>query len=290
MSRLTKSFDNEGVHCRGNHLPEVARQGNEAYTNWQTEALSVQALSRERLRQMHFSDIFYNLLWSLKIEKNIMPTHHIILADDHALIRQGLKMIIEEDTSLKVVGEVGDGLELLNRLKNTPADLVLLDISMPNLRGIEAIAEAKKICPAIKVLLLTMHKNEQYFSCAMAAGSDGYMLKEDSDTELISAIHSVLDGKTYISPFFRETLSEDTIKAYLSNRKLPREPLTTRERQVLKLVAEGETSRDIAQLLSISTRTVEHHRANLMKKLSIKKTADLIRYAISKGYVSSSYV
>lgn len=217
-----------------------------------------------------------------------VPAYTIVLADDHALIRQGIKKIIEEDPSLTVIGEVGDGLELLNFLREKSPDLIVLDISMPNLRGIEAIAEAKKICPEVKILLLTMHKNEQYFCCAMSAGADGYILKDDSDTELLTAIASVVDGDIYISHFFSEELAEDVLTAYRTNRKYPCEPLTTRERQVLKLVAEGETSRDIAQLLSISTRTVEHHRANIMKKLNMKNAADLIRYAIGKGYVSNS--
>ncbi|MEW6428129.1 MAG: response regulator transcription factor [Thermodesulfobacteriota bacterium] len=218
-----------------------------------------------------------------------MPAHTIVLADDHALIRQGLKKIIEEDPSLQVIGEVGDGLELLQLLRDLTPDLIVLDISMPNLRGIEAIAEAKKLCPRVRILILTMHKNEQYFNCAMSAGADGYMLKEDSDSELLSAIATVLDGEVYISSYFSEVLSDETIVSYKNKEwRPPTEALTTRERQVLKLVAEGETSRDIATKLSISTRTVEHHRANLMKKLNLKNAADLIRYAISKGYVSQS--
>lgn len=218
-----------------------------------------------------------------------MPAHTIVLADDHALIRQGLKKIIEEDSSLQVIGEVGDGLELLQLLRELTPDLVVLDISMPNLRGIEAIAEAKKICPRVRILILTMHKNEQYFHCAMSAGADGYMLKDDSDSELLTAIATVLAGEVYISSYFSEVLNEETIISYKNKEwRPPSEALTTRERQVLKLVAEGETSRDIATKLSISIRTVEHHRANLMKKLNLKNAADLIRYAISKGYVSQS--
>ncbi len=215
-----------------------------------------------------------------------MSVRTIVLADDHAIIRQGLKKIIEEDDSLRVIGEVGDGLELLNLLRDTKPDCIILDISMPNLRGIEAIAEAKKLCPDVKILLLTMHKNEQYFNCAMSAGADGYMLKEDSDSELLAAIGKVLGGEVFISPYFSQVMSEEAIISYKNkDRRPPCEPLTTRERQVLKLVAEGETSKDIAAKLSISTRTVEHHRANLMKKLNLKNAADLIRYAISKGYV-----
>ncbi len=216
-----------------------------------------------------------------------MNARTIVLADDHAIIRQGLKKIIEEDSTLRVIGEVGDGLELLNLLRDIKPDCIILDISMPNLRGIEAIAEAKKRCPGVKILLLTMHKNEQYFNCAMSAGADGYLLKEDSDAELLDAINKVLGGDIYISPYFIKMMGTETIISYKNKDRLaPCEPLTTRERQVLKLVAEGMTSRDIAEKLSISARTVEHHRANLMKKLNLKNAADLIRYAISKGYVT----
>ena len=211
----------------------------------------------------------------------------IVLADDHVLIRHGIKRIIEEEESLKVVGEVGDGLELLDFLKKTTPDLIILDISMPNLRGIEAIREVKKVCPDVKVLILTMHKSVQYLCSAMSEGANGYLLKEDSDTELIPAIESVMEDKTYISPFLSKEFSDDVMQACHDFQKIHEDALTTRERQILKLVADGETNREIAELLSISKRTVEHHRANILKKLNIKNTADLIKYAIENGYVSS---
>lgn len=207
----------------------------------------------------------------------------IVLADDHALIRHGVKKMIEENPALKVVGEAGDGLELIELLKTTPADLAILDISMPNLRGIEAIREVRKICPAIKVLMLTMHKGEQYLCSSFASGADGYLLKEDSDTELLPAIAKVRQGEFYISPNLSREFPEDIIASCTRWRDGDGEILTPREKQILQLVAEGVTSRDIAEKLDISKRTVEHHRANMMKKLNIKRVADLIKYAIGRG-------
>ena len=212
----------------------------------------------------------------------------IIIADDHALIRQGLKKIIEENKTLEVIGEAGDGLELLGLLEKITPDMIILDISMPQLRGIEVINEAKRLCPNVKILMITMHKTDQYFLCAMSAGADGYLLKEDSDTELLTAIDMVLDGDLYISPFLGEEFSEEVIQKYREKGIFPCETLTNREVEVLKLVAEGLTSKEIAEILSISIRTVEHHRANLLKKLNLKNTADLIKHAIQNGFINTT--
>ena len=209
----------------------------------------------------------------------------IVLADDHVLIRQGLKKLIEENKSLEVIGEASDGLELLDVLATTVPDLIILDISMPHLRGIEVINEVKRICPEVKILMITMHKSEQYFLCAMSAGADGYLLKEDSDTELLDAIDVVMHDDMYISPHLAEEFTDEVIKAYREKGVFPCETLTNREIEVLKLVAEGLTSKEIAQMLSISIRTVEHHRANLLKKLNLKNTADLIKHAIQNGFI-----
>jgi DNA-binding NarL/FixJ family response regulator len=209
----------------------------------------------------------------------------IVLADDHVLIRQGLKKLIEENKSLIVIGEAGDGLELLDVLDTVVPDLIILDISMPQLRGIEVINEAKRLCPGAKILMITMHKSEQYFLCAMSAGADGYLLKEDSDSELLTAINRVMHEDLYISPHLMEEFSDDLIRSYREKGIFPCETLTNREIEVLKLVAEGLTSKEIAELLSISIRTVEHHRANLLKKLNLKNTADLIKHAIQNGFI-----
>ena len=217
-----------------------------------------------------------------------MAKYKIVLADDHVLIRQGLKKLIEENRHLEVVGEAGDGLELLDLLEHTVPDLIILDISMPHLRGIEVINEVKRLYPKVKILMITMHKSEQYFLCAMSAGADGYLLKEDSDSELINAIDVVIHGEIYISPHLAEEFSDEVIRNYREKGIFPCETLTNREIEVLKLVAEGLTSKEIAEMLSISIRTVEHHRANLLKKLNLKNTADLIKHAIQNGFINTA--
>ncbi|MEW6441690.1 MAG: response regulator transcription factor [bacterium] len=210
----------------------------------------------------------------------------IILADDHTLLRKGLKKILAEKAYLEVIGEATDGMELLELLKKSSPDMVVLDISMPHLRGLEALHEIRILCPAVKVLVLTMHKDKTYLVQAISAGADGYLLKEDADTELFTAIETIRRGRTYISPFFSGEAREDWVQMCRGGRNLPfSESLTLREREVLKLIAEGKSSKEIGDLLSISARTVERHRANMMTKLNVKKTADLVRYAIEKEYV-----
>ncbi len=214
-----------------------------------------------------------------------MATFTIVLADDHALFRQGLKRILSESAGLEVKGEAADGLELLKLLNEKSSHMIILDISMPKIRGIEAIHEIKTISPNVKILVLTEHKDREYFRQAMAAGADGYLLKEDGDSELFSAIEKIRQGKVYISPKLSEVLKDDWLRIQRGDYKHSYEHLTNREREVLKLVAEGKSSKEIASLLSISIRTVETHRANIMEKLNFKKTTDLVRYAIKKGYI-----
>jgi len=211
--------------------------------------------------------------------------YRIILADDHVILRQGLKKIIEGRPDMEVVGEAGDGLELLRLVKQLSPQLVILDISMPNLRGIEAIREIKAVYPEAKTLILTMHKDSDYLYQGISAGADGYLLKEEADTELFSAIESIRRGGNYISACLSEVTQKDWIQMCRWKQDLPStESLTTREKEILKLIAEGKSSKEIAELLFISFRTVERHRSNIMEKLKIKKTADLVRYALQKGY------
>jgi DNA-binding NarL/FixJ family response regulator len=211
----------------------------------------------------------------------------IVVADDHVIFRQGIKRIIEPVEGLLIVGEAGDGLELLELLKNTRPDLVIMDISMPNLRGLEAAREIKAIHPDLKVLFLTMHREKEYLHHAISAGAEGYILKEDADTELFSAIETIRRGGTYISPLLSLQLTDLLVQRYRSPGADPGlDPLTTREKEIVKLIAEGNSGTEIARLLFISVRTVQHHRANILRKLNIKKTADLIKYAISKGYTT----
>ena len=215
-----------------------------------------------------------------------MTPYQIIIADDHALLRQGIRSIIETSEDMEVIGEASDGLELLNILKSITPHMVILDISMPKMRGFEATREIKSNHLDINILILSMHKKKEYLYHAFSAGASGYLLKEDTDTELFTAIETIRRGEVYISPLLQKELTSDLISLSSGNQILPKEPLSTREREVLKLIAEGKQSKEIAELLFISTRTVEHHRASIMKKLNLKQIADLVKYAIRKGYTT----
>ena len=214
-----------------------------------------------------------------------MASYSVVLADDHLLFREGMKLLIERMPDVEVVGEAGDGLELLDLLKELAPDMAIIDIAMPNLRGIEAAREIKMINPLTKVLILTMHKSKEYLYHSISAGADGYLLKEDSDVELLTAIDKIRNGETYVTRILAGELAGDLSQIYRGKSPVPRELLTTREREVLKMVSEGKSNNEIAALLSISVRTVENHRANIMKKLKMKKTADLVRYAVKEALV-----
>jgi DNA-binding NarL/FixJ family response regulator len=203
-----------------------------------------------------------------------MGSYQIVLADDDAMIKQGLKKLIEAKSDMKVIGEAADGIELLSFLSALTTQMVILDISMPNLRGIEAVREIKKKFPLVKVLVLTMHR--EYLHQALAAGCDGYLLKEETDHELFSAIDNLRQGKTHISLRLRREMASS--KATLSP------TLSPREIEVLN-IAGGKPNKDIAEILSISIRTVEAHRASIMSKLRLKNTASLVNYAIQQGYI-----
>lgn len=209
-----------------------------------------------------------------------MSCYRILLADDHAMFRAGVRKMILERPDLEVAAEVGDGLELLKAVRNTQPDLVVLDISMPHLRGIEATREIKSACPNVRVLILTMHNKKDYCRMCLSAGADGYLLKEDAPSELFVAIDSVIRGTTYLSPTLSRELMEDLVLMVRGKLNIPADPLSQREREVLRLIGEGKSSKEIGELLFISTRTVEHHRASIMKKLNLKNTAQLVRYAL----------
>ena len=215
----------------------------------------------------------------------------ILLADDHVMFRRGVRSLIQGMDNVEVVGEAGDGLELLRLLQDIHPHLVILDISMPNLRGLEATREIKSLHPEVKVLILSMHKEREYLYQALTTGAEGYLLKEDADGELISAIETLRRGGTFISPLLSAQMADifvDKFQAGSEPRIAAGEPLTIREREIVKLIAEGNSSKEIGELLFISSRTVQHHRANIMRKLNLKKTADLIKYAVQKGYVMGS--
>lgn len=213
-----------------------------------------------------------------------MTPYRVVLADDHALFRGGVRRILEELQGVEIIGEAGDGLALLEILKKVTADLVVLDISMPNLRGLEAIREIKRMAPETNILMLTMHKETDYLSEALTAGASGYLLKQEADPELINAIQIIRSGKTYLSPNLGDLVPDLLRRRHEPGGSL-KEALTHREREILKLLADGNTSKEIAHKLYISLRTVQNHRANIMRKLNLRRTTDLVKYALQKGYV-----
>lgn len=208
-----------------------------------------------------------------------MPTS-VVLADDHALVRQGIRSLLERE-KLLVVGEAADGQELLRLAGEHRPDLALIDISMPTLNGIDAARELSRVCPQTKVIFLTQHEEEQYLREALASGVRGYVLKSQVVTDLMHAIRQVNKGGVYLSP----GVSHAVVEAYRSKSDGNEDPLSGRERQVLQLIAEGKSTKDVASLLGISVKTAESHRSRLMKKLDIHETASLVRYAVRRGLV-----
>jgi len=204
-----------------------------------------------------------------------MENYRIVLADDHVLIRHGLRKLIDGVGGIEVVGEAADGLELLKVLEAVAPHMVILDISMPNLRGVEAIGEIRKRLPRTKILMLSMHK--EYLHNALSAGANGYLLKEDADRDLFSAIGHIRQGRTYVSPRLAEQLIGERLPAS--------EVLSSREKEIVQLIASGKSNREIAVVLNISIRTVESHRANIMVKLNLRNVADLVKFAIQNGYI-----
>ena len=206
----------------------------------------------------------------------------ILLAEDHLMFRQGLKAILERE-NLEVVGEASDGHEAIRLARTLHPDVAVLDLSMPNLNGLDAAREIVKCSPKTKTILLTMHTEDQYVMEAVRAGVNGYVLKTQATPELIQAVHEVYKGKIYLSP----GVSRAVVDAYLARTNLPPDPLTPRERQVLQLVAEGKTTKEVAVMLGVSVKTAESHRTRLMDKLDIHETASLVRYAIRTGLVQA---
>lgn len=213
-----------------------------------------------------------------------MADYTIILADDHTLLREGIRTVIESVRGLEVVGEAKDGYELLQLLKRHVPDMVILDISMPGIRGIEVAREIHAHYPRVHILMLSMHKSEEFLSLALEAGACGYLIKEDTSEELLQAIGQIRKGRTFLSTTLAKSLSTDIIGICRGQNRKTGDILTHRERQVLKLIAEGRTDRQIGEMLFISLRTVQRHRYNIRTKLNLKHTADLVKYAITRGY------
>ena len=217
-----------------------------------------------------------------------MKPYRIIIADDHSLIRQGIKTLIAREASLQLVAEAANGLELLRLLRHHGTDMVILDITMPQLNGLEAMTEIRKITPDIDILMLTMHTNSQYFFQAITAGAHGYLMKEDSDAELLQAIATIRSGKSYISPRLSAEVTDEVMMAFRDQGKVPMVVLSDREKQVLKLVAQGCSSREIGELLQLSPRTIDHHRASLLKKFKMKNTVDLVNHVVRNALLLPS--
>ena len=212
----------------------------------------------------------------------------IVLADDHTILREGLRALLTADADFEVVAEARDGREAVRCVERLGPDLLLMDLSMPRMSGMDAIREIKKRYPETKIIALTVHKTEEYLLTTLKAGADGYVLKDATHDELIMAIKNVIGGKSYLSPGVSEKVIEGYLKGHVSARSLGSwESLSQREREVLKLIAEGFKNKEIAEDLCISLKTVEKHRANLMKKLDLHNAAALTVYAVEKGLVSS---
>lgn len=217
-----------------------------------------------------------------------MSLYSIILAEDHALVRQGIRRILEDDPKLNVVGEAEDGFELLEVVRQKCPDMIILDITMPNLSGIEATKRLKANYPDIKILILTMHKGSESLSNAMASGADGYILKENASQDLIRAIKTLQEGGTYISPSLFPYLEEFFIQSHRGHHHFSdSNSLSGREIEIIKLIAEGKSSKEIAEILCLSYRTIQNHRTNILRKLNLTKSTDLVRYALRRGYISS---
>ena len=211
----------------------------------------------------------------------------IVLADDHTILREGLRALLTADSQFEVVGEARDGREAVRCVEKLGPDLLLMDLSMPRMSGMEAIREIKKRYPETKIIALTVHKTEEYLLTTLQAGADGFVLKDATHDELIMAIKNVMGGKSYLSPGVSEKIIEGYLKGKQSTQSLSSwETLSQREREVLKLIAEGYKNKEIAEDLCISLKTVEKHRANLMKKLDLHNAAALTVYAVDKGLVN----
>jgi DNA-binding NarL/FixJ family response regulator len=207
----------------------------------------------------------------------------ILLADDHAVVRRGLKMVLDSEPDLEVVAEAGDGAEAVELAVSEEVDLAILDVTMPRLTGIQAAQRIAHRKPEVRMLMLSMHDNERYFFEALHAGASGYVLKSVADRDLVEACRATMRGESFIYPGAVKALVRDHLARASEGKAVPEEPLTPRESEIVKLIAEGNTSREIGELLVISEKTVERHRANILEKLGLRDRVDLTRYAIRRG-------
>ncbi|WP_369135430.1 response regulator [Modestobacter sp. I12A-02662] len=209
----------------------------------------------------------------------------VLLADDHALVRRGVRLILENEPDLTVVAEAGDGREALALSRVIDVDLAVLDVAMPGLTGLQAAREMSRRSPSPRILLLSMYDNDQYFFEALKAGACGYVLKSVADRDLVEACRAAVRGESFIYPDALTSLMREHLRRARRGERLPGNVLTPREEEVVKLIAEGRSSKDIAALLVISVKTVERHRANVLQKLELRDRTQLTRYAIRAGLI-----
>jgi two-component system, NarL family, response regulator NreC len=210
----------------------------------------------------------------------------VLLADDHGIVRRGMRALLELEPDIEVVGEAGDGLETLRLCESLRPEVAILDIAMPSLNGIEVATRALKSDSSLKVIILSMHADESYVVRALMAGAKGYLLKEATEEDLLPAVRAVASGKSFFSPAVSRLLLEDYVRQ-LKQRGLEDSYhlLTDREREVLQLLAEGRSNKEVATVLGVGVSTVETHRANLMQKLSLRNTAEIVLYAVRKRVI-----
>jgi two-component system, NarL family, response regulator NreC len=210
-----------------------------------------------------------------------------VLADDHTIVRNGLRVLLERQTDFMVVGEAANGREAIEIAERQSPDVVLMDVAMPTMNGIEAAARITSALPKTAVVILSMHKDESYILRALKAGARGYLLKDSAESDLIQAVRAVAAGKAFFSPAVSKVLAEDYIRQ-VQHRGLddPYDLLTARERELLQMIAEGKSAKEIAALLNLSAHTVDTHRGNLMQKLHVHSIPELILYSVRKGIIS----
>ncbi|MBE1492706.1 response regulator [Plantactinospora soyae] len=209
----------------------------------------------------------------------------ILLADDHALVRRGLRLILDAEPDLMVVAEAADGADAVDAVRKTELDLAILDIAMPRMTGLQAAREIARRAPAVRILMLSMHDNEQYFFEALRAGASGYVLKSVADRDLLEACRAAMRGEPFLYPGAITALIRDYLHRARQGERLPESILTPREEEIIKLIAEGNSAKEIAEALVISVKTVDRHRANILQKLGMRDRIDLTRYAIRAGLV-----
>jgi DNA-binding NarL/FixJ family response regulator len=220
-----------------------------------------------------------------KAVKKPAKSIHVILADDHTLVRAGIRALLEKLPGVKVTGEAGDGREVLNQVKAQPPDVVLMDISMPGLNGLEAAERMARDFPDVRIIILSMHNNEEYVLRSIKAGASGYLLKKAATAELETALHRVVDGEIYLSQEISLQLHRQFPLQEIADRKGPFEQLTGRQREILQLIAEGRNTKQIGETLKVSPKTIEYHRMKLMNCLNVHDIPGLVRFALRVGLI-----